>query len=178
MANIGPSPVLPITPVPLIHRRGDPKVANIEFNLYDSSGSFNKDTQPNIDRVVDDVLGGHGKPGYSGLAPISDKVDLDQTNHPVLWAEAIATALSRTKTWGLPKNASYNCGPPKPYKDRLTPVRPEVVRRLLPKSSAIAHKYDTKAEIQVSCTSGTHLGMRLGHYDCFGLVTSLCSGNH
>ena len=72
MANSGTPPSLPLLPVPPIQFRGDTTVSSRELNLYDSSGAFNKDTQRNIDRVVKDVLGGHNKPGYVGVASISD----------------------------------------------------------------------------------------------------------
>ena len=91
--------------MPPIRYRGKPVVNEQEFNIYDSSGSINKDTLRIIDRVVEDVLGGPGKKGYSGLAPITDKEILDHTNHPVLVAEAIAAALSNHHdSWELPSD--------------------------------------------------------------------------
>ena len=136
MANSGTPPSLPHLPVLPLHFMGDPTVSGREFNIYGSSGAFNKDTQRNIDRVVENVLGGPGKPCYSGVAPISDRTILDHTNHPVLLAEAIAAALSNHKAWELPKDFPCNGEAPKPYPDRLTPVRLHVVKRLIPKTSA------------------------------------------
>lgn len=177
MANTGPPPVLPVLPIPPIRHRKDPEVSHQEFNLYDSSGSFNKDTQRNIARIVDDVLARYGKPAYSGLTPISDKAVLDHTNRPALWTEAIATQLSRTKAWELPKDVPYNGEPSKPYEDHLTPARLDVVRKLIPKSWETAQKYDSRGSIHVPRINGTHERLRGDTLTATDLFRALY-GNH
>ena len=120
MTNSGTPPSLPLLPLPPLQFRGDTTASSHEFNIYDSSGAFNKETQRNNDCVVEDVLGGPNKPGYSGVASISDKTVLDQSNYPVLFAEAIAAALANHKAWELPKDFPYAGQAPQPYPLRLT----------------------------------------------------------
>ena len=106
------------------------------------------------------MLGGPNKPGYLVVASTSDKGVLDHSNHPVLLAEAIAVALANHKAWELPKDYPYDGQVPQPYPDRLTPVRLQVVKRLIPKTSAIAQTYESVGLLSVPRINGTNVLVR------------------
>ena len=109
---------------------------------------------------MEDVLGGPNKPGYLGVASISDKDVLDHSNHPVLLAEAISTAWANHKAWELPKDFPYAGQAPQPYTDRLTPVRLQVVKRLIPKTSATAQTSEAAGLLSVPRINGTNVLVR------------------